>query len=291
MSSYKKRKLPKSQSQFRLAMKRFARNRGAVVCLILIILIILSAVFSDYLTPYGFEEQDIMARKLYPNLSHLFGTDNYGRDLLTRVLRGGRVSLLVAFMAVTISTVVAMTLGALAGYFGGWVDALIMRICDIFISIPGLILAMCMSAALGTGLFNTALAISVGGVWPMVRQLRASIMTLKDAEYLEASRAFGGSSFHIIIDHVVPHALTPMIVQVTMSIGGAITQIASLSFLGLGVQPPTPEWGNMLSEGKAFITSFWPMMFWPGLAIAVCLFAFSMIGDGLRDALDPRMKR
>jgi peptide/nickel transport system permease protein len=144
---------------------------------------------------------------------------------------------------------------------------------------------------LGSGLFNTAVAIAVSAVWPMVRQLRASILTIKGSEYLEASKAFGAKNWYIILSHVIPHALAPMIVQVAMTMGNAITQIASLSFLGLGIQPPTPEWGNMLAEGKQYITSFWPMMFFPGLMVAICLLAFNMIGDGLRDALDPRMKR
>ncbi len=282
---------PKNTSQLRLAWIRFCRNKAALVCLIVVILIVLAAIFADYITPYAYDAQDITALRQYPSLAHPMGTDNFGRDMLTRILRGGRISLLVAFMSVCISTVAALIFGSLAGYYGGIVDAIIMRLCDIFISIPGLVLAMCMSAALGSGLFNTAVAISVSSVWPMIRQLRASIMTLKDAEYLEASKAFGGRDWYIIFHHVVPHAVAPMIVQIAMTMGTSITQIASLSFLGLGIQPPTPEWGNMLAEGKAFITSFWPMMLWPGLMIAICLLSFNMIGDGLRDALDPRMKR
>ena len=166
-----------------------------------------------------------------------------------------------------------------------------MRVADIFISVPPLVLSMCLSAALGSGLFNTALAISVGSIWPMTRQLRASILTIKGSEYLEASKAFGARDWYVIFHHVIPHALAPMIVQIAMQLGNSITQIATLSFLGLGVQPPIPEWGNMLAAGKQYITSFWPMMFWPGLMVGICLLCFNLVGDGLRDALDPRMKR
>ena len=281
----------KRPGQLALAWRRFCRNKAAVVSLCIVILIVLAAIFADYITPYDFDAQNPLERLQLPSLAHLLGTDDFGRDLLTRILRGGRVSLLVALMTVSISTVISLFLGSLAGYFGGVVDSVIMRVADIFISVPPLVLSMSLSAALGSGLFNTALAISVGSIWPMTRQLRASILTIKGSEYLEASKAFGARDWYVIFHHVVPHALAPIIVQVAMTMGNAITQIATLSFLGLGVQPPTPEWGNMLAAGKQYITSFWPMMFWPGLMVGICLLCFNMIGDGLRDALDPRMKR
>lgn len=284
-------KTEKRPGQLSLAWKRFCRNKAAVVSLCIVLLIVLCAVFADYLTPYAFDAQNPLERMQYPSAAHWMGTDDFGRDMLTRILRGGRVSLLVALMTVCISTVVSLILGSVAGYFGGVVDSVIMRVADIFISIPGLVLSMCLSAALGSGLLNTALAISISSIWPMTRQLRASILTIKGSEYLEASKAFGARDWYVIFHHVIPHALAPIIVQIAMTMGNAISQIATLSFLGLGVQPPTPEWGNMLSAGKQYITSFWPMMFWPGLMIAICLLCFNMIGDGLRDALDPRMKR
>lgn len=281
----------KRPGQFSLAWRRFSRNKAAVVSLCIIFLIILAAIFADYLTPYAFDAQNPLERMQYPSLAHPLGTDDFGRDLLTRILRGGQVSLLVAVMTVSISTVVSLILGSMAGYFGGVVDSVIMRVADIFISVPPLVLSMCLSAALGSGLFNTALAISVGSIWPMTRQLRASILTIKGSEYLEASKAFGARDWYVIFHHVIPHALAPMIVQIAMQLGNSITQIATLSFLGLGVQPPIPEWGNMLAAGKQYITSFWPMMFWPGLMVGICLLCFNLVGDGLRDALDPRMKR
>lgn len=281
----------KRPGQFSLAWRRFRRNKAAVISLCVIILIILAAIFADHITPYEFDAQNPLERMQYPSAAHILGTDDFGRDILTRILRGGRVSLLVAVMTVCISTVVSLILGSVAGYFGGAVDSVIMRVADIFISIPPLVLSMCLSAALGSGLFNTALAISVGSIWPMTRQLRASILTIKGSEYLEASKAFGARDWYVIFHHVIPHALAPMIVQIAMQLGNSITQIATLSFLGLGVQPPIPEWGNMLAAGKQYITSFWPMMFWPGLMVGICLLCFNLVGDGLRDALDPRMKR
>jgi peptide/nickel transport system permease protein len=166
-----------------------------------------------------------------------------------------------------------------------------MRITDIFLAMPGLVFALTVSAALGNGLFNTAVALAIASVAPMVRQMRSSIMLMKSQEYIEAAKAFGGGHARIIFEHVVPNAFTPLLVQGSMSIGDTIMSIAGLSFLGLGVQPPTPEWGNMLSAGQQFITSFWPMMFFPGLAIAITMLAFNMVGDGIRDALDPHMKQ
>lgn len=278
-------------SQASLMMRRFARNKMAVVALIFIILLVMSAIFADQLTPYDYTKQNLSERLQYPSLQHLMGTDNFGRDIFARILRGGRISLLVSLLSVSISTVIALVIGSIAGYFGGAIDNFIMRIVDIFIAIPGMIFAMALSAALGEGLVNTALAMSIASVAPMVRQLRSSILLLKNQEFIEASKAFGESHAKIIITHIIPNTLAPLIVQVSMRLGDTIMGIAGLSFLGLGVRPPTPEWGNMLSAGQEFITSFWPMMFWPGLAIALTMLAFNLLGDGVRDALDPHMKR
>ena len=263
----------------------------AIVSLVFILLLILSAVFADSLTPYDSAKQDLTNRLQYPSAEHLMGTDNFGRDIFTRILYGGRVSLLVSLMTVGFSTIMALIVGSIAGYFGGRVDTIIMRIMDISIAIPGLIFTMTISAALGAGLVNTAIALSITSIAPLVRQLRSSILLLKNQEFIEASKAFGASHIGIIIKHMIPHTMAPLIVQISMRLGDTIMAIAGLSFLGLGVQPPTPEWGNMLSAGREFITTFSPMMFWPGLSIALTMLAFNLLGDGLRDALDPRMKR
>ena len=281
----------KRHRQFYLRLRRFARNRMAIVSLIFILLLIISAIFADSITPYDYSKQNLTNRLQYSSADHLMGTDNFGRDIFTRILYGGRVSLLVSLMTVGFSTFMALIIGSVSGYFGGRVDTVIMRIMDISIAIPGLIFTMTISAALGSGLLNTAIALSITSVAPLVRQLRSSILLLKNQEFIEASKAFGASHINIIVKHIIPHTMAPLIVQISMRLGDTIMAIAGLSFLGLGVQPPTPEWGNMLSAGREFITSFWPMMFWPGLAIALTMLAFNLLGDGLRDALDPRMKR
>ena len=285
------KKETKQKSQFYLMVRRFSRNKAAVVCFFVILLLIFGAVFADVLTPYDYDAQDLGARLQYPSAEHLMGTDNFGRDIFTRILRGGRVSLVVSVISVGISIVLALVIGSVAGYFGGAVDTVIMRITDIFLAMPPLVFALTVSAALGTGLLNTAIALAISSVAPMVRQMRSSIMLMKSQEYIEASKAFGGGHARIIFEHVVPNAFTPLLVQGSMSIGDTIMSIAGLSFLGLGVQPPTPEWGNMLSAGQQFITKFWPMMLFPGLAIAITMLSFNMVGDGIRDALDPHMKQ
>ena len=281
----------KRHGQLYFMAKRFCRNKAAVVALIFVVLLIIAAIFCDYLTPYNYAEQDLTQKNLLPSLQHLCGTDNFGRDIFTRILRGARVSLLVSLMGVAMSTVSAVILGTIAGYYGGAVDNVIMRIMDMLIAIPGLLLSMTVSAALGTGLFKTAIAMAIPGVAQLTRQLRSSVMMLKDSEYIEASKAFGSSNLHIMFKHVLPNCLSPLIVQITLSLGSSIMCISGLSFLGLGVQPPTPEWGNMVAAGQEFIRTAPHLALFPGLAVMLAMLAFNLLGDGLRDALDPRMKR
>ncbi|MCR5784340.1 MAG: ABC transporter permease, partial [Eubacterium sp.] len=197
----------------------------------------------------------------------------------------------VSFMGVLMSTAAAVLLGSIAGYYGGKADNLIMRFMDILISIPGLLLSMTVSAALGTGMVKTAIAMAIPGVAQLTRQLRSSIMMLKDSEYIEAAKAFGGSDIHILWNHVLPNCLSPLIVQFTLSLGSSIMCISGLSFLGLGVQPPTPEWGNMVAAGQDYLRTYPHMVIFPGLAVMCAMLAFNLLGDGLRDALDPRMKQ
>lgn len=279
------------QSQFKLMVRRFCRNRMAVVALIFLVLLVLSAIFCDHLTPYDYAKQDLLAMNQLPSKEHIFGTDNFGRDIFTRILRGARVSLVVSVMAVAMSTVVAVILGALSGYYGGAVDNFIMRLMDILGSIPGMLLSMTVSAALGTGLVKTAIALAVASIAQLARQLRSSIMLMKNSEYIEAARAFGASDAEIIFKHIIPNCLAPLIVQISLSLGSTIMAISGLSFLGLGVQPPTPEWGNMVAAGQDFIRTYPHNIIFPGLAVAVTMLAFNLLGDGLRDALDPKMKR
>ncbi len=279
------------QSQLKLMVRRFCRNKMAVVALVFLVVLVLSAVFCEYLTPYDYAKQDLLAMNQLPSKAHLFGTDNFGRDIFTRILRGARVSLVVSVMAVAMSTLVAIVLGALSGYYGGAVDNVIMRLMDILGSIPGMLLSMTVSAALGTGLVKTAIALAVASIAQLARQLRSSIMLMKNSEYLEAARAFGASDAQIIFKHIIPNCLAPLIVQISLSLGSTIMAISGLSFLGLGVQPPTPEWGNMVAAGQDFIRTYPHNIIFPGLAVAVTMLAFNLLGDGLRDALDPKMKR
>lgn len=279
------------QSQFKLMVRRFCRNKMAVVALVFLVVLVLSAIFCEQLTPYDYAKQDLLAMNQLPSKEHIFGTDNFGRDIFTRILRGARVSLVVSMMAVAMSTVVAVILGALSGYYGGAVDNYIMRLMDILGSIPGMLLSMTVSAALGTGLVKTAIALAVASIAQLARQLRSSIMLMKNSEYIEAARAFGASDMEIVLKHIIPNCLAPLIVQISLSLGSTIMAISGLSFLGLGVQPPTPEWGNMVAAGQDFIRNYPHIIIFPGLAVAVTMLAFNLLGDGLRDALDPKMKR
>ena len=278
-------------STFSLMVKRFTRNKAAVAALVFIILLILIAIFADVLTPYDYDAQNLTEKLQGPSAAHWFGTDNFGRDIMTRVFRGTRVSLLVSILAVAISTVFALIIGSIAGYFGGTVDNIIMRITDIFMALPGMMFAMTVSAALGPGVWNTALALGFTSIAPIVRQVRASILLLKDQEFIEASKAFGFSDAAIIVRHVIPNAFAPLIVQIALRLGDTIMAISGLSFLGLGVQPPTPEWGNMISVGKDFMTENLSLLIFPGIFVVLTMLAFNLLGDGMRDAMDPRMKR
>jgi len=270
---------------------RLKKNKPAMISLVFIALLILCAIFAPYLTKYDYAKQTLMEAKLYPSSEHIFGTDDYGRDLFTRVLYGTRISLLVAFLSTIVSVVISLVIGATAGYFGGKYDNIVMRIMDIITAIPGMLLAICFQAAFGTGIVNTAIAISLGSVPILTRILRSSVMLLQNEEYLEAARACGSNSFRIIMKHVIPNTLAPILVQTSLRISDSIIAISGLSFIGLGVQPPTPEWGNMLAAGREYIRTFWPMMVYPGIALALTILAFNLLGDGLRDAMDPRLKK
>ena len=280
-----------SQSQAKDVWHRLRKNKLAMAGLAVVILLILAAIFAGYLTPYEFDKQDLRAKFTYPCLEHLLGTDNYGRDILTRLLYGARTSLLVSLVAVAIGLVVGGALGATASYYGGRFEEVVMRTLDVLMSIPPLILAVAISASLGVGKLNCAIAIGISSIPSFARIIRASVLTIKDQEYIEAATACGVSNLKIIFTHVIPNALAPIMVQGTLKIGDAIMMISSLSFIGLGVQPPTPEWGSMLAFGRDYIREFWPIVIFPGIAIMITLIAFNVLGDGLRDALDPRLKQ
>ena len=281
--------LLKKRSQMRDIWRRFKSNKLAMVGLVIVVVIVLSAVFADVITPYEYSARS-SDRLVFPCLAHPFGTDNYGRDLLSRVIYGGRISLLVSLLGLLISVGIGSVLGATAGYFGGPYETIVMRLMDIIMAIPGTLMAVAVSALLGNGVVNTAIAVSVGGIAPSARMLRATVLTIRDQEYVEAARARGSGNFRIIIRQILPNTLSPLIVDSTLRIGTNIMMISGPSFIGLGVQPPTPEWGSILNTGREFITTFWPMITFPGIAIMLTMFGFNVMGDGLRDALDPKLK-
>lgn len=282
--TYKKRR------QLPEVWRRFKKNKRAVVGAILVIVILLAGVLAPFLTPYDPYTQDLMNMNQSPSMQHLCGTDNYGRDIFTRILYGARISMIVGWIAVLTSCLLGGTLGAIAGYYGGRVDNVIMRFMDIFLAIPNILLNISITAALGGGLVNMLIAMGVSSTPTYCRTLRAEIMKVRDQEFVKAARAAGSPDMLIIIKHIIPNCLAPMIVRITMSIGSAILSCASLSFIGLGISPPTAEWGSMLSSGREFIRTAPHICTFPGIAIMITVLALNLMGDGIRDAFDPKMK-
>lgn len=273
------------------AWKRMKRNRLAVLGLVIFVVIVLLAIFADVITPYDYDMQDPANAFQSPSLRHPFGTDNYGRDLFTRVIRGGRVSLLIGIVACGFSALIGGALGAVAAYYGGALENVIMRVLDVMMAIPNTLLAIVIASALGPGIGNLILAVGISAIPTFGRILRASILSVKEQEYIEAARLIGCRDRQIIVHHIIPNVLSPLIVQATLRVATIIISAATLSFLGLGVQPPTPEWGQLLSAGRSYIRDYWFLVFFPGLAIMLTILSLNLLGDGLRDALDPRLKK
>ncbi len=263
----------------------------AMVGLVILILEIIIAIFAPVIAPYGYQEIDSTALRQAPSAEHIFGTDEIGRDIFSRIIVGARYSLSMGIIATTISSVIGIFIGAIAGFAGGKVDNLIMRILDVIQSLPGMLLVIVLSAVLGSGYFNTILALSVGNIPGAARMLRANMLKQRKAEYIEAAYSINCSPLRIIFNHLVPNSISANIVGFTMGISHTITQAAALSFIGLGVQPPTPDWGAMLSGARAFIRKSPHMVIFPGLAIAITVLAVNMLGDGIRDAMDPKLKK
>lgn len=281
----------RKRSQLRDTWRRLRKNKLAMFGLIVVLVLVLAAIFADFVAPYDSAAQDLLHMREMPSREHLLGTDEYGRDILSRIIYGGRVSLLVSILAIVFGLIVGGAVGVSAGYFGGVYDGTIMRVMDIMMAIPGFLLAVCISAALGGGVTNTALAIGIGCVPGYARLFRALVLGIRDQEYIEAARVTGSSNVRIMVRQILPNILSTVIVDTTLRIGGCILMISSLSFVGLGVQPPTPEWGSMVSAGRSLIRQFWPLATFPGMAIMLTLFGFNLFGDGLRDALDPKLKQ
>ena len=272
------------------AWKRLVRNKLAMLGLTIIVFLILIAIFAPLIAPYDpiirIKEESLFG----PSSVHWFGTDILGRDILSRVIYGSRISIEVGVIAVGISVIIGLVLGALSGYFGSIPDTVIMRIADIFFAFPYILGAIAIMTVLGPGIVNIFIAIGILGWASFARIFRGSILSIKNKEYIEAARALGASNYRIITKHIFPNAFAPIIVYATMNVGTAIIVEAALSFLGIGVQPPTPAWGKMLAESLDYIdTAPWMMVF-PGLAILLTVLGFVLLGDGLRDAFDPKMK-
>ncbi len=270
---------------------RLRKNKLAMAGMIMAAALVFIAIFAPLLTPYDPDIIDASNRFAPMSLAHPFGTDNFGRDQLTRLFYGARTSLLVATIALIFSFAVAIVLGLVAGYFGGVAETIIMRCMDVLMSIPSILLAISISSAMGAGILPTALAIAITGIAMNVRLLRATAMTIRSQEYVEAAKATGSSSLRVMFHEILPNCLSPLIIQFSMGIGGNITTIAGLSFIGLGVRPPIAEWGNIMTTGLDYIREYWQMAVFPGLMIMITLFAFNCFGEGLRDAMDPKLKQ
>ena len=280
----------KGRSQGSEIWRRLKKNKIAVISLCVLILIFLLAIFAPVIAPYTYEETNPLRPLEGPSREYLLGTDRIGRDVLSRLLYGARQSLQMGFFAVVGSSVIGILIGSVAGYYGGFADTLAMRLLDIFQGIPMFLLTVTLAAVLGPSLRNAIIAIGIAMIPGPARMMRASILSVREMEYIEAAKSIDAGNRRIIIKHVIPNAIAPVLVSFTMSMGGAVMSGAGLSFIGLGVQPPVPEWGAMISEGRNFIRSEPQLALYPGICVMITVLAFNMLGDGLRDALDPRLK-
>lgn len=270
--------------------RRLRKNKMAMFCLFIILSLIIIAIFAPLIAPYDPTAQDYAAVMQKPSKAHIFGTDEYGRDILSRIIYGSRISLSIGIGAQIIASIVGVALGSIAGYYGGKVDMVISRIMEIFQSFPDLIFAMAIMTFLGKGIINLFIALGLLTWVRTARMIRGQVMQLRETEYVEASRVSGANTFWIITKDLIPNCLSTIIVMITLGIPNAIMYEASLSFLGIGIQPPTPSWGNMISSAQTFITYLPLYSIMPGLAIMITVIAFNIFGDGLRDALDPKLK-
>jgi ABC-type dipeptide/oligopeptide/nickel transport system permease subunit len=274
-------------SQFRRGVQRFCRNRGALAGVLILCLFAMVALAAPLATTYDPEQTELDQKLLEPSAAHLLGTDHLGRDILARLAYGARYSMLIGFAAVSVGLVIGVPLGTLCGFYGGWLDLVIQRVIDVFLSLPGFLLALSLVAVLGVGINNVILAVGLGVVPAFVRLTRASTLSIRSRAYVDAARAAGASGPVIILRHILPNAMAPMVIQATLGIGATILTAAGLGFLGLGVQQPTPEWGAMLGEGRSYIFSNPNLATFPGIAIFLTVLCVNLAGDGLRDALDP----
>lgn len=277
-------------SGFKDFVKRFKRNKAAVVGLTILVLLMLVAIFAPYIAPYDPYDAQMQFALEKPSAQHLLGCDELGRDVLSRIIYGARISLRVGLEAVAIALGIGIILGALAGYYGGWIDLLIMRVMDVMLAFPSILLAIAFMAVLGRGIDNAVIAIGIVSIPEYARIVRGSVLSVKENDYVMAARAIGNSNNGIIFRHILPNIIAPIVVRATLGISSAILDTAALGFLGLGVKPPDAEWGTMLGMGRGYIWNATHLLTYPGLAITTTVLAFNLMGDGLRDALDPRLR-
>ena len=281
---------PASSSLSGQTLKRFLRSPSAVAGLSIVLLLVLAGVFAPLLTPYDPAQQDLRAVLQAPSISHLLGTDQLGRDILARILFGARLTLFIGAFAVAVGLIVGVPLGVISGFYRGTIDLVIQRVMDLMLSFTSFLLALTLVALLGVGLTNVIVAVGISTIPRFARLVRSSVMSIREVSYIEASLALGTPSRRVLWRHVLPNAMAPVIVQATLSMGATILTAAGLGFLGLGVQPPTPEWGAMLGEGRNYIFTQSSVTTFPGLAIFLAVVGFNLLGDGLRDALDPQLR-
>ncbi|PYG90265.1 peptide/nickel transport system permease protein [Ruminiclostridium sufflavum DSM 19573] len=278
------------RSMFSEAMARLVRNKTAMFGFFILVTVVLLCLAADIISPGGYDQQDMKSRFVAPGLEHIFGTDHLGRSMLARVLYGGRNSLLIGFAATVLGAAAGIILGTISAYYGNMVDNIIMRILDVFNSIPNLLLAIVISSALGSGKVNTIIAVGISTIPGFARTVRGPILAIMGMDYIEAARTIDAKDSRIMFRHLLPNVLSPIIVQFTLGTAISILCVSSLSFLGMGIQPPEPEWGALLSYGRQYLNYYPYLCTVPGVAIALIVFSMNLFGDGLRDALDPRLK-
>lgn len=279
------------RTPLRMFLRRFRKETTAIIGLVIIVVFVLLAGLAGLISPYPPLEQNISASLQAPSPEHLFGADKLGRDILSRILHGARISLFTGLSVVLMATSFGTLVGTLAGYLGGWWDEAIMRLTDIFFAFPSLILAMAIAGALGPSLQNALIAVAVVS-WPIyARLVRGQVLVLREQEFVQAARAIGVSAPAILLRHILPNTLSPILVQASFDMGGTILAVSGLSFIGFGAQPPTPEWGVMISEGRNYITAQWWLTFFPAISMLLAVSGFNLVGDGLRDILDPRLNK
>lgn len=283
----------KKRGQWAETWRMLRRNKMAMIGLGILIVLILLAIFADVIADYDEVaiKMNTEIRLQGPSKDHILGTDELGRDIFARMIHGARVSLQVGIIAVGIAILAGGSLGAIAGFYGGKLDNVIMRIMDVFLAIPSILLAISIVSALGSTMLNLMIAVGVSSIPSYARIVRASVLSIKDQEFIEAARAIGATDSRIIIKHILPNSLAPVIVQGTLGVAGAILSTAGLSFIGLGIEKPAPEWGAMLSGGRQHLRDAWHVTTFPGIAIMITILSLNLLGDGLRDALDPRLKQ